>query len=499
MLRILSFFLVVLAAGLGFTWLVDNPGTVSVVWLGQAVRMNFTVFVILEAVFAVAVVFLVWLVAALFKAPHRVGGRLTRRRRERGYRALTSGIIAAGAGDAVLARRLAKRSEAHLSRREEPLLRFLDAQTAMIEGDHARARAAFETMEKDPETRLLGLRGLFLEAERLGDVAAARHYAERAVRIAPHVPWAGGAVLELKAAENDFDGALEILEAQRDSHLVERAESHRLRAVLLTGKALALADTDPAASRTAAREAQKLAPDLTPAAATAARALIRLAEPRKAGRVLEAAWKAAPHPEIAALYLHLRPEDGAQDRLKRARQLKGLQPDHVESNVALAHAALDAEEYALARHEARLAVDKAPRESIFLLLADIEDADGNEGKVREWMSRALRAPKDPAWVADSVVLPDWKPVSPVTGRLDAFRWETPPGAREPASGPAIEAASPLDAAVGSYPRSAGAVDARRGEPIGYGLGASDAVTSAGDALVVGAPRSGDASEPARAL
>ena len=45
--------------------------------------------------------------------------------------------------------------------------------------------------------------------------------------------------------------------------------------------------------------------------------------------------------------------------------------------------------------------------------------------VREWLARAVRAPRDPAWTADGIVSDEWEPLSPVTGRLDAFEWKVP--------------------------------------------------------------------------
>ncbi len=247
------------------------------------------------------------------------------------------------------------------------------------------------------------------------------------MRIAPHVGWAGGAVLDLKAAQGDFEGALAILEAQRDSRLIDKVESRRLRAVLLTGRAQGIADSHPEGARTLAREAQKLAPDLVPAAVISSRASIRIGDWRSATKSLEAAWKVAPHPELAALYIHARSGDGVEERLKRARALAALQPGHVESRLAVAHAALDARDFTTARAEAMAAAEIEPRESTYLLLADIEDAEsGNEALVRQWMSRALHAPKDPAWTADGVTSREWAPVSPVTGRLDAFRWLSAP-------------------------------------------------------------------------
>ena len=60
------------------------------------------------------------------------------------------------------------------------------------------------------------------------------------------------------------------------------------------------------------------------------------------------------------------------------------------------------------------------------MMAEIEEKlGGDTGLVRAWMARALRAPRDPAWVADGIVSAEWEPLSPVTGRLDAFEWRVP--------------------------------------------------------------------------
>ncbi len=426
MLRILAFFLFVLAAGLGFGWLADNPGTVTFVWQGREVATSMMVFLVGLALLVIAAIVVVWLIRAFFKTPGAIGHWWEARKRDRGYTALSSGIIAAGAGDAVLARRMTKRSDKLLNARQEPLIRFLDAQTAMIEGDHARARSTFEQMERDPETRLLALRGLFLEAERVGDESAARHYAERAVRIAPHVPWAGGAVLESKSLAGDWNGALDILEAQKNSRLIASEESKRLRAVLLTAKAMTVAEADPSTAKSAGIEAQKLAPDLTPAALVAAQAAFRLGDTRRGAKILEQSFQNKPHPDIADAYVRARTGDSVEDRLKRAKKLQAMRPGNVDAETCLARAALDAGDMELARSSAMAAAESEPRESVYLLLADIEEADtGEVGHVRQWLSKAIRAPRDPAWTADGIVSKAWAPISPVTGRLDAFQWKVP--------------------------------------------------------------------------
>jgi len=426
MLRILFFLVVVFALGLGFAWLADRPGDLVVTFGGYQYQVTLMVAAVMLAATVAAIMLTWWLVKGIWRSPYLVSRYFRVRRRDRGYQALSTGMIAAGAGDAALARAKKREAMKLISADQEPLIHLLDAQASLLEGDHEAARRKFEAMLSDPEMRLLGLRGLYLEAERLGDRAAARHYAARAVEAAPQLGWAADASLEEKTEAGRWDEALRLVEAQKSTVQVERDAAARRRAVLLTAKALDTLEADPAGAKAAALEAHRLAPDLVPAAVAAARAAFRLGDVRKGAKVLEAAWKREPHPEVAAAYVHARPGDSTHDRLERAKKLQSLRRNHAESSLAVARAALDAGEFALARSEAEAAVRLAPREGAYLLLADIEEAaTGDQGKVRQWLGMAVRAPRDPAWVADGYVAERWAPISPVTGRLDAFEWRAP--------------------------------------------------------------------------
>jgi HemY protein len=426
MIRLLAFLVVVFALGLGFAWLADRPGDMVVTFNGYQYQVSLMVAAVAIVAVVAAVMILWWLIKSLWNSPYTISRYFRVRRRDRGYQALSTGMIAAGAGDGALARKKTKEAAKLIRSDQEPLIHLLEAQASLLEGDHEGARRKFESMLDDPEMRLLGLRGLYLEAERLGDHNAARHYAGRAAVMAPQLAWAAESTLEELTARGDWDGALKLVDAQKSTRQIERDAASRRRAVLLTAKAQSLLDSDPAAARNAAIEANKLRPDFAPAAIAAATALFKQHDVRKGSKILETAWKAEPHPEIAALYTHARPGDALGDRLNRARKLQELRKNHAESSMAVARAALDAQDFGTARREAEAAIRMDRREGAYLLLADIEEAEtGNQGKVRQLLSRAVRAPRDPAWVADGVVSERWSPVSPITGRLDAFEWRAP--------------------------------------------------------------------------
>jgi len=448
MVRILIYIGLLFALAFAGAWVADRPGTVAVDWLGYHIEL--AVLTSLVALFAVIVgLLLIWSVLrSTLGSPAMFGRFLTRRRSERGREALSRGLIAVGAGNVRLAKRLS--GDASKLLKGDPATLLLKAQTAQLEGATERARKTFETMVETPQTRLLGLRGLHIEALRAGQAEAADLYAEEAHREAPDLPWAATAVFESRCATRQWDAALTTLDAMKRAKLVDKDLAKRRRAVLLAGRALDLEDGSPDDARDLAADAQRLAPDLVPAAVISGRISSRLGDIRKATKVLETAWKQAPHPEIADAYAHVRAGDSARDRLKRIRHLITQRANHREGTLALAQAALDAQEFELARETLTPLLKSASSQRACLMMADLEESQhGDDGRVREWLARAVNAPRDPAWTADGITAVAWAPISPVSGRLDAFEWKVPVEPETPL------AQSPIDDALLAAPITEG--------------------------------------------
>ena len=219
-----------------------------------------------------------------------------------------------------------------------------------------------------------------------------------------------------------------LVEQAVSRRLIDKETGRRQRAVLLTANALDRGPGEPDAALRAAQEAVKLAPALAPAAAYLGRRLSDKGDYRGASKVLENAWRQQPHPEVAEAYLDVRLGDAALDRLKRARVLQRLAPRDPESRLVVARAALDARDFRQARENLETLVLESPTVRACLLMAELEEAEsGDMGRVREWLARASRAPRDKAWVADGRVSETWSPLSP-SGKLDGYAWEVPPQA-----------------------------------------------------------------------
>jgi HemY protein len=424
MMRLILYLVGVGLLATGLAWLADRPGQMLLNWQGYEIETTvFRAVVIFAFVIGLAV-FLWSLLRQLWTSPAAVGRVMNRRRQERGLEALSSGMIAIGAGDRSQAMRHAMLARKALP--NEPLTHLLRAQAAQLSGDRSTARRIFEAMLGSHETEQLGLRGLFLEAEREGEHEAARQFAERALRLNPKLGWPVDALFELQCRAADWAGALDTLAAGKRNGHFEKADADRRRAVLLTAQAQAIEDSNPDRAITLAMEAHTLALDLVEPAAIAGRLYASRGQTAKVARVIEQTWRRAPHPDLAIAYAYARSGDSPRDRLERVKNLARTTPHSVEAPIAVASTAIEAHDWAEARKALTPLLEGRLSQRVCTLMARIEGEQfGNAGRVREWLARAANAPRDPAWTADGFVADRWAPVSPVTGALDAFQWKVP--------------------------------------------------------------------------
>jgi HemY protein len=448
MYRIILFLVLIAFAAAGAAWVADQGGDVALTWGVWRVQTTLPVFALALGVIIVAAMLAWSILRALWRTPERIKRARRERRHARGRHAITQGLLAIGDGDSSAAR-----LHADVARRlaaQDPLALLLHAQSAQLDGDREGAQRAFRAMAEREDTRLLGLRGLFIEAQRADDPVAAVMIAEEALKLAPASTWASQAVLGFRCAKGDWNGALTILDNNLASGLIDRLAYRRQRGVLLTARALELENVDRDLSRESVMQAIKLAPTLVPAAVLASKYQSEAHQIRRSMRIVEAAWLAQPHPDLADAYAHVKLGDSARQRLVRVETLAAKAPGHLESALAVARAAIDATEYARARAVLAPFI-AAPTQRVAMLMAEIERTEhGDSGKARTWTLRAVRALHDPVWTADGYVSDRWRPVSPVSGRLDAFQWQTPLAALPSDKGGAIES-SPFEEAMLAAP------------------------------------------------
>jgi HemY protein len=351
-----------------------------------------------------------------------------RNRERKGYRALSEGLMALASGEPRLALTRAQNAERLLGKPE--LTTLLVAQAAEAAGDRKRATEAYKTLLKDDATRFVGVRGLLHQKLEDGDREVALKLAEKAFELRPKHTETQDILLRLQSDAGDWTGARATLGAKLKSGSLPKDVYRRRDAVLALQQARTVMDEDASIeAREAAIEANKLSPDLIPAAAMAARGYLAKGDRKNATRVLKKAWEVLPHPDLAAAFAEIEPEETPQDRLKRFRTLTNARPDNDETRMLLAELLLATEDFPGARRALHDVATRAPTQRSLAILAAVARGEGADDTiVRDLVASAISAPRGPQWVCDKcqAIHDSWQPVCSNCGSFDTLSWRMPP-------------------------------------------------------------------------
>ena len=350
-----------------------------------------------------------------------------RNRERKGYQALSEGLMALASGEGRLALIRAQRAEKFL---ESPdLTTLLVAQAAEAAGDTKRATAAYRTLVSKEATRFVGVRGLLRQKLAEGDTDTALALAEKAFALKPKHAETQDILLKLQSEKADWKGARTTLGAKLKAGSLPKDVYRRRDAVLALQEARGVMDeTASTEAREAAIEANKRSPDLIPAAVMAGRGLIEKGDKKAAARILKKAWSVLPHPEIAAAFAEIEPEETPVQRLKRFTALTSQQGDSDQTKLLLAELNIAAEDYPAARRALGDLPTARPTQRALAIMAAVERGEGSdEAVVRGWLSRALTAPRGPQWCCDKcqAIHATWQPICENCGGFDTLSWRDP--------------------------------------------------------------------------
>ncbi len=435
LIKIVVFVIAVTALTYGGTMLmeVDGGATISVA------GVEFTLSP-LEIVFGlVALVVVVWLglkvltlLVATFKFLNgdetAISRYFDRNRERKGYEALSEGMMALASGEGHLAMTKAARADKYLQ--QPRLTNLLTAQAAEMTGDRRKAEETYKKLLADDQTRFVGVRGIMKQKLSDGDTDTAMLLAQKAFALKPKHEETQDVLLRLQAEKSDWAGARKTLGAKLKSGNLPRDVHKRRDAVLALSEARGVLENgNTIESREAAIEANRLSPDLIPAAVMAANGYVAAGNARYATRVLNKAWNAQPHPDLAAAFAEIVQDETAEARLKRFKALTKTTMDHPETKMLLAELHIAAEDFPAAKRALGDLVETDPTARNLTLMAAIERGEGaDDSVVRGWLTRALTAPRGPQWICENCqhIHANWAATCKNCSSFDTLSWKTPP-------------------------------------------------------------------------
>jgi uncharacterized membrane-anchored protein len=454
-------------------WFSDNPGQVSLDWLGWRVETNVPVFLVALLAVFVALFIVERGLAVTAGLPVKV--RRTRRVKglEKGLAALVDALDAAAAGDVDNGRRLGAEAARQLERPDlaarldrlmpRPAPPALPDAAAVKPAEASRPAARSRQMPPLPPpsaggmlSRLFGGRRHvpprpFAEPPRPAVPPAAERTSatpqpQPQPQIQPSLPATpepsatlDEAALAEKVRAGAWDEALSLAQGDIPAAL-------RWRALILTAQADAEAAADPDRALALARQAVTADPAGRAAALLALRLAVAAGERRQAEAILAALWPHAPSLDYLHVVAPLWAGESASARAARLEALVRSNPQHPESHLAEGSAAVEAAQWGAARRHLVAAIKAAPDARAFRLMIAVEEQDGADAQAIEmWRRREAEALAVARWhcTACAAESRDWGAVCPACSAVGTLAWEwrrsAPPGIGDEIQGQAGQA------------------------------------------------------------
>lgn len=435
LIKIIVFVTLVAALAYGAGYLLESQGGIQVTVMGTEYSFGPLQSVIAVAVLILAVWLLLKLLSLLLATWHFLNGDETalsryfdRNRERKGFNALSEGLMALASGEGRVALAKAQKADKYLNKPE--LTNLLTAQAAEMAGDRRRAEESYRKLVENEQTRFVGVRGIMKQKLAEGDTETALKLAEKAFALKPKHEETGDVLLQLQAAKEDWKGARRTLSAKlKNGHLPRDVHKRRDAVLALSEARDVFHEGHDIEAREAAIEANRLSPDLIPAAVMAARGYMEQGKPKYAARVLTKAWSVHPHPDLAAAFAEIAPNEKPSERIKRFQALIKSRPEHPETKMLKAELHIADEDFPAARRALGDLVETDPTARSVTLMAAIERGEGaSDTIVKGWLARALTVPRGPQWICENCqhIHAEWKPICTNCKSFDTLAWKTPP-------------------------------------------------------------------------
>jgi len=428
MFKILFFFLF-LTCLIGLSvWLTDNPGSVTIYWLGYEIQTFFGVLLVALLGLLMSILLFARIVRVICKSPREFFNARKRRRETEGYEALTFGMAAVAAGDKDEATRFSKQADKLLG--NPRITRLLSAQTAALNGDGEAASRYFNTLSNDKETRFVGLVGLIRQAQNSGNTAVVHKLTKDAYELRPESAFIVETLFDLQIANGSWEEANKTLADSVRRKVKPESLVKKSRAVVLSALAQSKKlEGNEKEAIFASESALNYDKEFVPAALIRTGLISDVKSQRKAVSFIETFCKRKPHPKVLEAYVKLWQNEEDLQKYQRLQNLLDHKVADDEVMLFMAQSALNAHLWREARSKIELIIEKKVTVSYCLLMSELERLEmHDDNSSKSWLEKASRALPDKTWACDScgAVALEWSATCGNCHSFDTIIWKEPP-------------------------------------------------------------------------
>jgi len=428
MFKVLFFFLFLTClVGLS-VWLTDNPGSVTIYWLGYEIQTYFGVLLFALLGLLMSILLFARIVRVICKSPREFFNARKRRRETEGYKALTFGMAAVAAGDKDEATKFSKQADKLLG--NPRITRLLSAQTAALNGDGEAASRFFNTLSNDKETRFVGLVGLIRQAQHSGNTTVVHKLTKEAYELRPGSAFIVETLFDLQIANGSWEEANKTLADSVRRKVKPESLVKKSRAVVLSALAQSKKlEGNEKEAIVASESALNYDKEFVPAALIRTGLISDVKSQQKAVSFIESFCKRKPHPKILEAYVKLWQNEEDLQKYQRLQNLLDHKVVDDEVMLFMAQSALNAHLWREARSKIELIKEKKVTVSYCLLMSELEKLEMHDDNLsKSWLEKASRALPDKTWACNScgAVALEWSATCGNCHAFDTIIWKEPP-------------------------------------------------------------------------
>ena len=426
MLRILFIFIfITVAASIGYV-LKDYDFYLSGEFLGYYIKISFAFLAVCFLFFLILFYSLLRFLWWVRTSPSRVAAKLHRDKQNKGYKEIMLGFSSLAEGDYARASKHGNTAAKLLPK--QPLVTFLQAQSASLGGNSTEAIEYYRQLAETEEGKFVGYRGIIANAIENKQPGEAMRTAEELLKTSPKSKWLNEAIIDLAFRSGDWDKAEKFIRKAEANKAIPKQDLASRFAVFYYIRAKnARNEKRFEDAQWLVEKSMKCKPDFIPAALLYSSLLISAGEFKKAKSHIEDIWKIAPHPQFAADYERAIQEHKPEKRLKLVEGLFDKNPSDYESVIFYAKALAAAGRTAEAKDMLVKAASFRETRSICALMAQIDDS-------KAWLARKDVAEDDKCWYCSKTGAryQEWQVYSD-SGEMNTIIWGFPPKISQSAS------------------------------------------------------------------
>lgn len=404
MFRLLFLFVIISLASLGANWLLDNNGIITMEWLGYHIETTMGIAIMALVGLLLFTVTMTEFLLFLFQFPQRFRQKRSVQHYEKGIQLLGKSLASAFSYQPEQASRLLEKAAPLLN--HAPVTHILSARIAHQQKPPEYVEQKYTELLENKDTRRFALLGLSLLHHENGDLVKSISLMEELWRDSPNVSDVAQSLLSLYKKTEQWGKALSLIQQcqtkrrlffSRKPVLIRDIQQEQCQLLIMLSRTYLSGGADKKAFQTI-QNALKLNMNFLPSVVQLADMAIQLPQYHKvAERAIQRIWKNIPYFPLGQTYLELCAPDNPEKKLKYARQLAKLNPEHPDSYQLIAHTALEADHDDIAQEYALKALDKKNTISLHQLIAEIEEKTGRSVVPINLQKKRFSAAPDPSW------------------------------------------------------------------------------------------------------